>query len=86
MAQRADRAGPVSHRIAAEVFPGHRNLLFTAACEPPGSAADAEDVPQETWPRWTGVDLGTVRDQRAYLVRITARQAPARLRALGRGR
>ena len=49
-----------------------------------GSAADAEDVLQETWLRWAGVDLDAVRDFRAYLVRITARQALARLRALGR--
>jgi RNA polymerase sigma-70 factor (ECF subfamily) len=49
-----------------------------------GSAADAEDVLQETWLRWAGVDLEGVRDFRAYLVRITARQALARLRALGR--
>jgi DNA-directed RNA polymerase specialized sigma24 family protein len=38
-----------------------------------GSAADAEDVLQETWLRWVGVDLDTVQDQRAYLVRITTR-------------
>ena len=31
-----------------------------------------------------GVDLATVRDQRAYLVRITTRQALSRLRTLGR--
>ncbi len=31
-----------------------------------------------------GVDLDTVRDQRAYLVRITTRQALSRLRTLGR--
>ncbi len=31
-----------------------------------------------------GVDLGTVRDRRAYLVRITTRQALTRLRTLGR--
>ena len=49
-----------------------------------GSAADAEDVLQETWLRWVGVDLDTVRDQRAYLVRITTRQALGRLRTLGR--
>jgi hypothetical protein len=35
-----------------------------------GSAADAEDALQETWLRWTSVDLGTVRDQRAHLVQI----------------
>ena len=69
---------------ATEVFVAHRNLLFTVAYELLGSAADAEDVLQETWLRWAGVDLGTVRDQRAYLVRIATRQALSRLRTLGR--
>ena len=69
---------------ATESFVAHRNLLFTVAYEMLGSAADAEDVLQETWLRWAGVDLGTVRDHRAYLVRITTRQALGRLRTLGR--
>lgn len=69
---------------ATEAFLAHRNLLFTVAYEMLGSAADAEDVLQETWLRWAGVDLGTVRDQRAYLVQITTRQALSRLRTLGR--
>ncbi|MER7504952.1 RNA polymerase sigma-70 factor [Nonomuraea pusilla] len=69
---------------ATEAFVAHRNLLFTVAYELLGSAADAEDALQETWLRWSGVDLGTVRDQRAYLVRITTRQALSRLRTLGR--
>src|SRR3984893_736757 len=62
----------------------HRNVLFTVAYEMLGSAADAEDVLQETWLRWAGVDLDTVQNQRAYLVRITTRQALTRLRTLGR--
>ncbi|MDT0612846.1 RNA polymerase sigma-70 factor [Streptomyces sp. DSM 40712] len=69
---------------ATEAFVTHRNLLFTVAYEMLGSAADAEDVLQETWLRWAGVDLGAVRDRRAYLVRITTRQALSRLRTLGR--
>ncbi|MEU0444604.1 RNA polymerase sigma-70 factor [Streptomyces tendae] len=69
---------------ATEDFVAHRNLLFTVAYEMLGSAADAEDVLQETWLRWAGVDLDTVRDRRAYLVRITTRQALNRLRTLGR--
>ncbi|MFI6124110.1 RNA polymerase sigma-70 factor [Streptomyces sp. NPDC051064] len=79
--QRTDggRADP-----ATEAFVAHRNLLFTVAYEMLGSAADAEDVLQETWLRWADVDLGTVRDPRAYLVRITTRQTLTRLRTLGR--
>jgi RNA polymerase sigma-70 factor (TIGR02957 family) len=69
---------------ATKAFLAHRNLLFTVAYELLGSAADAEDVLQETWLRWVGVDLDTVRDQRAYLVRITTRQALDRLRTLRR--
>src|SRR4051794_5080369 len=69
---------------ATDTFVAHRNLLFTVAYEMLGSAADAEDVLQETWLRWASVDLDTVRNQRAYLVRITTRQALGRLRTLGR--
>ncbi|GAA4055938.1 RNA polymerase sigma-70 factor [Actinomadura miaoliensis] len=69
---------------ATEAFVAHRNLLFTVAYEMLGSAADAEDVLQETWMRWADVELDTVRDPRAYLVRITTRQALNRLRTLGR--
>jgi RNA polymerase sigma-70 factor (ECF subfamily) len=71
---------------ATEVFVAHRNLLFTVAYELLGSAVDAEDVLQETWLRWASVDLDTIRDKRAYLVRIATRQALTRLRALGRRR
>ncbi|TXS74534.1 RNA polymerase sigma-70 factor [Streptomyces sp. sk2.1] len=69
---------------ATEAFVAHRNLLFTVAYEMLGSAADAEDVLQETWLRWVEVDLDQVRDRRAYLVRITTRQALNRLRTLSR--
>ncbi|MFG3100982.1 RNA polymerase sigma-70 factor [Streptomyces sp. NPDC048182] len=71
---------------ATEVFVAHRNLLFTVAYEMLGSAADAEDVLQETWLRWVEVDQDQVRDQRAYLVRVTTRQSLNRLRALARRR
>jgi RNA polymerase sigma-70 factor (ECF subfamily) len=67
---------------ATETFVAHRNLLFTVAYELLGSAADAEDVLQETWLRWVKVDVGQVRDQRAYLVRITTRQSLNRLRTM----
>ncbi|MGF0171296.1 RNA polymerase sigma-70 factor [Streptomyces sp. Marseille-Q5077] len=69
---------------ATEAFVAHRDLLFTVAYEMLGSAADAEDVLQEAWLRWVKVDLAQVRDQRAYLVRITTRQALNRLRTLKR--
>ena len=67
-------------------FTAHRSLLFTVAYEMLGSAADADDVVQETWLRWADVDRATVRDPRAYLVRIVTRQALNRLRTVSRRR
>ncbi len=69
-----------------DAFVTHRNLLFTVAYEMLGSAADAEDVLQETWLRWAGVDHDEVRDERAYLVRLTTRLSLNRLRTLARQR
>jgi RNA polymerase sigma-70 factor (ECF subfamily) len=67
-------------------FVTHRSLLFTVAYEMLGSAADAEDVVQETWLRWVDVDHDQVRDPRAYLVRVVTRQALNRLRTQARRR
>jgi len=71
---------------ATDSFVEHRNLLFTVAYEMLGSAADAEDVLQETWLRWSEVDRAAVRDERAYLVRITTRLSLNRMRTLARRR
>jgi RNA polymerase sigma-70 factor (ECF subfamily) len=67
-------------------FLTHRSLLFTVAYEMLGSAADAEDVVQETWLRWAAVDPAEVRHPRAYLMQIVARQSLNRLRTLARRR
>ena len=82
-----DEVSPVD---ATDAFVAHRDLLFTVAYELLGSAADAEDVLQETWLRWAeragDPDREEVRDERAYLVRITTRLALNRLRTLARRR
>ena len=67
-------------------FVTHRNLLFTVAYEMLGSAADAEDVLQESWLRWADVDQSEVREPRPYLVRIVTRQALNHLRTVSRRR
>jgi RNA polymerase sigma-70 factor (ECF subfamily) len=72
--------------MSEDPFVTHRSLLFTVAYEMLGSAADAEDVVQETWLRWAEVDREAVRDARAYLVRSVTRQALNRLRTLSRRR
>ncbi|MBO3678875.1 RNA polymerase sigma-70 factor [Streptomyces sp. NEAU-YJ-81] len=72
--------------MTEDPFVAHRSLLFTVAYEMLGSAADAEDVVQESWLRWADVDRSQVRDPRAYLVRTVTRQALNRLRTLSRRR
>src|ERR1700691_546023 len=72
--------------MTGDPFVAHRSLLFTVAYEMLGSAADAEDVLQESWLRWAEVDHSQVRDPRAYLIRVVTRQALNRLRTLSRSR
>ena len=69
-----------------DAFTEHRSLLFTVAYEMLGSAADAEDVLQDSWLRWSQVDRTEINDSRAYLVRIVTRQALNRLRTVQRQR
>ncbi|OKK03282.1 RNA polymerase subunit sigma-24 [Streptomyces sp. CB03234] len=45
-----------------------------------GRVADAEDVVQEAWLRWSAAERSDIREPRAYLVRVTTRLAIDRLR------
>jgi RNA polymerase sigma-70 factor (ECF subfamily) len=75
------RAGAVTEVSAGDSFAEHRNLLFTVAYDLLGSVADAEDVVQESWLRWSAVSHDEVRNPRADLVRVATTQALNRLRA-----
>ena len=72
--------------MTEDPFVAHRGLLFTVAYEMLGSAADADDVLQESWLRWADVDQSQVREPRAYLIRVVTRQALNRLRTVSRRR
>jgi RNA polymerase sigma-70 factor (TIGR02957 family) len=75
--------------VSERAFVAHRGLLFTVAYEMLGSAADAEDVVQDTWLRWDSMGeeaRGEVRDPRAFLVRMVTRKALDRLRSNARRR
>ncbi|MFR0354075.1 RNA polymerase sigma-70 factor [Streptomyces sediminimaris] len=63
-----------------DVFEEHRPVLMGVAYRMLGRVADAEDVVQDAWLRWSGADRGEVREPRAYLVRVTTRLAIDRLR------
>ncbi|MFC4031291.1 RNA polymerase sigma-70 factor [Streptomyces polygonati] len=70
----------MTERTAADVFEEHRPVLTGVAYRMLGRFADAEDVVQEAWLRWTNADRERVREPRAYLVRTTSRLAIDRLR------
>ena len=61
-------------------FEEHRPMLTGVAYRMLGRVADAEDVVQEAWLRWSTADVDSVREPRGYLVRVTTRLAIDRLR------
>ncbi|MEU6531390.1 RNA polymerase sigma-70 factor [Streptomyces sp. NPDC046928] len=63
-----------------DVFEEHRPVLLGVAYRMLGRVADAEDVVQDAWLRWSRADRSEVREPRAYLVRVTTRLAIDRLR------
>ncbi|MFF8914142.1 RNA polymerase sigma-70 factor [Streptomyces sp. NPDC015032] len=65
---------------ATDVFEEHRSVLTGVAYRMLGGIADAEDVVQEAWLRWSSASREDVREARAFLVRITTRLAIDRLR------
>ncbi|MET8841654.1 RNA polymerase sigma-70 factor [Streptomyces rubiginosohelvolus] len=67
---------------ATEIFEEHRPVLTGVAYRMLGRVADAEDVVQETWLRWSAAPREDVREPRAFLVRIATRLAIDRLRHL----
>ncbi|MDT0610961.1 RNA polymerase sigma factor SigJ [Streptomyces lancefieldiae] len=67
---------------ATDVFEEHRPVLLGVAYRMLGRLADAEDVVQEAWLRWSGGDRSGVREPRGYLVRVTTRLAVDRLRQI----
>ncbi len=67
---------------ATELFEEHRSVLMGVAYRMLGRVADAEDVVQDAWLRWSGGDRSEVREPRGFLVRITTRLAVDRLRQI----
>ena len=60
----------MSDERALAVFHRHRPHLFGIAYRLLGSATDAEDLLQDAWLRWEGVDHHVVADPAAYLARL----------------
>src|SRR5574339_383919 len=73
---------PLSHRPTAEdTFEALRPRLFGIAYRMLGVRADAEDVVQDAWLRWTGTDHAALQSAEAWLVTVATRLSIDRLRA-----
>jgi RNA polymerase sigma-70 factor (ECF subfamily) len=70
----------VATDTVTDVFEEHRPVLTGVAYRMLGRTADAEDVVQEAWLRWSAQERDDVREPRGYLVRTTTRLAIDRLR------
>jgi RNA polymerase sigma-70 factor (ECF subfamily) len=58
-----------------DVFTDNRGLLFSVAYRLTGSVADAEDIVQDSWLRWSATDADTVRAPVPYLVKTVTNLA-----------
>ncbi|MGC0366740.1 RNA polymerase sigma-70 factor (ECF subfamily) [Rhodococcus sp. 27YEA15] len=83
MIERRDRGAGREH---VRQFTELRPLLFTLAYEILGSAAEAEDVLQDSYLRWAKVDVVSIEDSKAYLAKVVTRQSLNALRARVRRR
>jgi RNA polymerase sigma-70 factor (ECF subfamily) len=71
---------------ATASFAEHRELLFSVVYNVLGTVTDTEDVLQDTWLAWAGVEREEVVNPRAYLLRIAVNQALSKLRRARRSR
>jgi DNA-directed RNA polymerase specialized sigma24 family protein len=75
------QAAPVVAPVDQASFEAARPRLFGIAYRTLESAADAEDVVQDTWIRWQRTDRNQVRDTAAFLATTTKRAALGAFRA-----
>ncbi len=66
---------------ALAIFEEHRSQLFGIAYRMLGSVADAEDLIQDAWLKWSSVDTDQVDQARAYLARTIANLSLNRLKS-----
>jgi RNA polymerase sigma-70 factor (ECF subfamily) len=66
---------------ALELFQQQRPMLFGIAYRMLASVADAEDILQDAWLKWSRVDVGSLEQPRAYLARMITNLSLNRLQS-----
>ena len=66
---------------ALELFQEQRPMLFGIAYRMLASVADAEDILQDAWLKWSSVDVGSLEQPRAYLARMVTNLSLNRLQS-----
>jgi RNA polymerase sigma-70 factor, ECF subfamily len=74
-------ATPAAAPSSADSFLALRPRLFGIAYRMLGTRADAEDVLQDAWLRWSSTDQDVLQSKEAWLVTVVTRLALDRLRA-----
>ncbi len=69
------RLGHTGQMEPVDSFSQHRGYLFGLAYRMTGSAADADDLVQETWLRWQRAETDEIRTPRAFLTTVLTRLA-----------
>jgi RNA polymerase sigma-70 factor (ECF subfamily) len=64
-----------------DVFETERPRLFSIAYRMLGSAADAEDVLQDAWVRYSGANRSAIRSPRAFATTVITRLCLDRLKS-----
>jgi RNA polymerase sigma-70 factor (ECF subfamily) len=74
MPERAQHEHKLNAGLSAEaVFARHRARVFAVAYRLTGTVSDAEDVVQDTWLRWSGIDISDIRSPEAWLTTTAGR-------------
>jgi RNA polymerase sigma-70 factor (ECF subfamily) len=73
--------GGVTDSAVLSTFEEHRPTLFGIAYRMLSSVADAEDIVQDAWLKWSAVDVDKVDQPRAYLARTVTNLSLNRLKS-----
>ncbi len=80
------RINQISNMTHEEIFSEYRNLLFSIAYNMVGVVEDAEDLVQETFIKWSALNIEEIKTPKAFLVKIITNLSINQLNSARRAR